>query len=75
MTSSPLRNFSTTDIERAIAKALADLTGSKFIVDISNTTFSSGEMYELTGTSERVGISFSAAHKQGKVDVDLPWEE
>jgi hypothetical protein len=71
MGASPLRNFSATQIEEAIAKALGDLAGSEFLVEVAVTKYVSSDMSELTGKAERVDLSISATQKQAPLDANI----
>jgi hypothetical protein len=75
MSSSPLRKFSTVQIEQAVAKALSELAGGEFVVELSNIKFSSSKMNALTGKAEIADLNISAKQKAEPLDINVNFVE
>jgi hypothetical protein len=75
MSDSALRNFSTTQIEQAIAKAMGDLAGGEFTVRISAKKYSAPEMSQLTGKAEKVDLTISVVQKPAPLNIVIDLTE
>ncbi|AJZ60175.1 hypothetical protein OI25_596 [Paraburkholderia fungorum] len=71
MSTSPLRKFSTDQLEQAIAKALKELSGCDFIVEISGHKYVASRMNALTGKAERVEFALAATQKPEPFDINI----
>jgi len=71
MSTSPLRKFSTNQLEEAIAKALKELAGVDFVVEISGQKYVASKMSPLTGKPERVEFALAATLKPEPFDINI----
>jgi hypothetical protein len=71
MSASPLRKFSTERLEQAIAKALTELAGGDFIVEISGQKYIASKVSASTGKPERVEFALAATQKPEPFDINI----
>ncbi|MCY0389589.1 hypothetical protein OVY01_20800 [Robbsia sp. Bb-Pol-6] len=71
MSASPLRRFSTEQIETAIADALQKLTGSDVKVSIAHQKYKASSMDALTGKSEVADLSLTVTEIPPDLNINV----